>query len=114
VLLETAVLIALLEEDSHGYSLIDEIGVLVDRQVCVDPGSVYRLLRAMEQDGLVDSSWQPAAAGPSRRTYVITRLGRTLLAERAHSLRQRASSMLELADKAERSLSSDNAGHQAG
>jgi len=113
VLLETAVLAVLLDRERHGYGLIEEIGVLVKGQVCVDPGSVYRLLRIMEQDGLVASSWHPPDAGPNRRVYVITHLGRDLLAERIRFLRQRASILLALADEVECRLAGEE-GEESG
>ena len=63
-------LLLLAESPAHGYELIDrlrpfgfEIG---------DPASVYKTLRAMEQDGLVSSEWELSSRGPARRVYALT------------------------------------------
>ncbi|NLD74064.1 MAG: PadR family transcriptional regulator [Chloroflexi bacterium] len=46
----------------------------------VDPSLVYRLLRAFEEAGLVESEWDTdAAAGPARRVYRLTAEGAGVL-----------------------------------
>ena len=52
-MLEVAILASLAESTSHGYNLVDQIEALTGDLVCNDPGSMYRLLRAMEEEGLV-------------------------------------------------------------
>src|SRR5215216_6045261 len=54
----------------------------------VDPGMLYRLLRAMEQEGLVRSSWQGSEIGPPRRTYQLSDEGQDWLHAWAGSLRE--------------------------
>jgi PadR family transcriptional regulator PadR len=103
--LEVAILASLAESTSHGYDLVDQIDALASDLVCIDPGSTYRLLRAMEEEGLVSSSWQTAEAGPSRRVYVITDQGLEALELMAHSLSQRAASMQQLSDHAADAIS---------
>jgi PadR family transcriptional regulator, regulatory protein PadR len=98
--LEAAILASLAESTSHGYNLVDQIEALTSDLVCNDAGSMYRLLRAMEEDGLVSSAWQTPDAGPSRRVYVITEQGIEALELMARSLSQRAASMQRLADHA--------------
>lgn len=61
---------------------------------------MYRLLRSLEEQGLVSSSWQTPEAGPSRRVYVITEQGIEALELMAESLCQRATAMQRLADHA--------------
>ncbi|MHB1294867.1 MAG: helix-turn-helix transcriptional regulator [Anaerolineae bacterium] len=60
---------------NHGYDLtqgLAEFG-LDD----VDPSIVYRILRAMEEEGLIASDWQTEGTqGPARRDYQITTAGR--------------------------------------
>jgi poly-beta-hydroxybutyrate-responsive repressor len=77
-------LLLLAESPAHGYELIDrlrpfgfEIG---------DPASVYKTLRAMEQDGLVSSQWELSRRGPARRVYALTSDGQDLLASWAQTL----------------------------
>ena len=98
--LEAAILASLAESTSHGYNLVEQIEALTSDLVCNDAGSMYRLLRAMEEDGLVSSSWQTPDAGPSRRVYVISEQGVEALELMAASLSQRAASMQRLADHA--------------
>ena len=76
---------------------MEQVGALAADLVCIDPGSMYRLLRGLEEQGLVTSTWQTADAGPSRRVYVITEQGIEALELMAESLSLRAKSMQRLA-----------------
>jgi PadR family transcriptional regulator, regulatory protein PadR len=96
--LEVAILSSLADSTTHGYNLVDQIEDLTGDLVCIDPGSMYRLLRALEEEGLVTSSWQTPEAGPSRRVYEISERGIEALELMARSLSQRAASMQRLAD----------------
>src|SRR5204863_6884714 len=51
-------------------------------------GNLYRVLRALEEDGLVRSEWQADAPGPAKRTYELSPEGRRLLDEWAAALRR--------------------------
>lgn len=44
-----------------------------------DAASVYRALKTLEQEGLVQSGWEPHGRGPSRRTYTIAAAGPSAL-----------------------------------
>lgn len=107
--LEVAILSSLAESTSHGYNLVDQIEALTGDLVCIDPGSMYRLLRAMEEEGLVSSSWQTPEAGPSRRVYVISERGIEALELMARSLSQRAASIQQLADHAAQAVARSRA-----
>jgi PadR family transcriptional regulator, regulatory protein PadR len=75
--LRPCLLLLLAEGTSHGYELLDQVTELgLDR---VDPGGLYRCLRAMDEEGLVRSSWEPSTSGPARRTYELTEEGREWL-----------------------------------
>ncbi len=75
--LRPCLLLLLAEGTSHGYELLDQMAELgMDRS---DPGRVYRCLRAMDEEGLVHSAWEPSAVGPARRTYTVTDEGREWL-----------------------------------
>lgn len=82
---EPALLLLLREGPSHGYELLDALSELVpgDR---VDMGNLYRTLRALEEDGLVTSKWDSAAAGPAKRRYELTDAGRRVLDDWASAL----------------------------
>jgi PadR family transcriptional regulator, regulatory protein PadR len=84
--LRPCLLLLLAEEEAHGYDLLEKIAALGIEQP--DPGGLYRALRAMEQEGLVHSWWEPSEAGPARRTYTLTAEGRDWLHASAGSLRE--------------------------
>jgi PadR family transcriptional regulator PadR len=52
----------------------------------MNPGTVYRTLRRMEEDGVVESSWETTGGGPARRMYAITGSGEAYLGVWAKSL----------------------------
>ncbi|HEX2028003.1 MAG TPA: PadR family transcriptional regulator [Nitriliruptorales bacterium] len=83
--LRPCVLLLLGEAPSHGYDLLEQLRALGLEHV--DPGGLYRGMRAMEQEGLVRSSWEPSDAGPPRRTYELTDEGREWLHAWAGALR---------------------------
>jgi PadR family transcriptional regulator PadR len=82
--LRPCLLLLLAEGTSHGYELLDQVAALGLDQV--DPGGLYRCLRAMDEEGLVHSSWEPSTSGPARRIYQLTDDGRDWLHVVAGSL----------------------------
>jgi PadR family transcriptional regulator PadR len=85
---EPAVLLLLAEGPSHGYEIADTLEGLLD-EGRVDFGNLYRLLRSLEDEGLISSSWSEAAPGPQKRVYELTDEGAALLDAWATSLRAR-------------------------
>lgn len=84
--LRPMLLLLLAEGETHGYQLLERIAALgLER---TDPGGLYRALRAMEQEGLVTSAWEPSSAGPARRRYALTEDGQDWLHASAGSLRE--------------------------
>ncbi len=82
--LRPCLLLLLAEGTSHGYELLEQVADLgLDR---VDPGGLYRCLRAMDEEGLVRSTWEPSTSGPARRTYELTDEGHEWLHLLAGSL----------------------------
>lgn len=76
-ILPTAVLLLLHEHCSHGYDLaarLPELGV-----EDTDTGGLYRALRTLEADGLVESHWDGPSRGPARRVYGLTAAGHRCL-----------------------------------
>lgn len=79
-------LLLIREAPSHGYDLLERMRTMgIGR---VDPGGLYRALRAMEQEGLMRSAWQTSEIGPARRTYELTQEGEDWLHAWAATLRQ--------------------------
>jgi DNA-binding PadR family transcriptional regulator len=65
----------LYEKPMHGYQLLEEI----EERSCgchkLEPGSIYTLLRRMEERGLLESKWEKIEGGPDRRVYKLTDKG---------------------------------------
>lgn len=76
-----AVLLLLSEGPSYGYQLLRRLKPMFPKNAAPpDAGGVYRLLRDLEGDGLLDSSWsENPGAGPTRRIYELTDAGRATL-----------------------------------
>jgi poly-beta-hydroxybutyrate-responsive repressor len=82
---EPSLLLLLRERPLHGYELLERIPELgVEGRV--DIGNLYRLLRALEEEGLVSSEWSAELPGPAKRTYELTAEGRKLLDRWAEAL----------------------------
>ena len=72
------ILFALVDGDRHGYGLVKEVERQSDGQVRIDPANLYRSLRRMRKQWLVEESERrpaPEADDERRRYYRITELG---------------------------------------
>jgi PadR family transcriptional regulator, regulatory protein PadR len=80
-----ALLLLLRERRAHGYDLLERLPELTgdDR---VDVGNLYRVLRTLEEQGLVSSEWDESLPGPAKRTYELTDAGAEALERWAASL----------------------------
>jgi PadR family transcriptional regulator, regulatory protein PadR len=85
--LQPCLLLLLRFNANHGYDLASalvEFG-LGD----LDPSLVYRMLRDLEESGLVTSEWQPhVSSGPTRRVYHLTADGEDYLSAWVQDLRE--------------------------
>src|SRR5918995_7293458 len=84
---EPALLLLLRERPVHGYELLDRLPELTGEDTRVDVGNLYRVLRALEDEGIVSSEWSADLPGPAKRTYELTSAGRRLLDRWAEALR---------------------------
>jgi DNA-binding PadR family transcriptional regulator len=75
---EPALLVLLSERPTHGYELLERLPALAGEER-VDVGNLYRFLRALEEEGVVSSTWSADLPGPAKRTYTLTGEGRALL-----------------------------------
>lgn len=69
----------------HGYELsssLEELGL----DVSTEGGRLYRALRHLEREGLVESCWDTQSTGPARRVYSVTEAGRKFLYGTAASI----------------------------
>jgi PadR family transcriptional regulator PadR len=85
---EPALLLLLRERPMHGYELIERLPEIAGAETRVDVGNLYRLLRGLEDEGIVTSEWSAELPGPAKRTYELTDEGRALLDRWAESLRE--------------------------
>ena len=72
----------------HGYELIERLPEVAGDDARIDVGNLYRLLRGLEDEGVVTSEWSAELPGPAKRTYELTDEGRALLDRWAASLRE--------------------------
>jgi PadR family transcriptional regulator PadR len=80
------VLLMLREWNSYGYELMEKLASFGLNMM--NPGTFYRMLRQMEKDGMVSSSWDTSETGPARRIYSITEAGEAYLKLWSESLDQ--------------------------
>jgi len=81
---EFHILLALAAEERHGYGLLQEVAVLTEGDLQLEPGTLYRALHRMLKDGWVaESARRPAAdwtmnggatTGSRRRDGALRRL----------------------------------------
>lgn len=93
-------------EPQHGYLIIQEManGPMFGGNA-PDPTGVYRILKQMENNGLVTSEWDTSESGPAKRCYSLTDEGRACLRRWIDALACYSASIQEL-----RVISSDALG----
>ena len=82
-------LLALAQQELHGYALVRAIEAATDGLVRLDPGNLYRVVKRLLAAGLVveaDRRAAPDAEGERRRYYRLTALGGRVLAEELRRL----------------------------
>lgn len=82
---------SLREWSSYGYELMGRVRMLGFE--AMNTGTLYRTLRQMEKDGVVESIWDPSGGGPARRMYTITGSGSAHLGMWVKSLERYQKSM---------------------
>jgi DNA-binding PadR family transcriptional regulator len=83
------VLLALADEERHGYGIIREVETRTDGLIRLRSGSLYTLLqRLLDVELIVESDERPAPEQDDerRRYYKVTELGRGVLAAEARRL----------------------------
>jgi len=83
-------LLALGEGPRHGYALMLAVEETSRGAVSLDPGSLYRHLSRLENDGILEEVAAPPneeSPDPRRRYYGLTRLGRSVVAAETRRLR---------------------------
>lgn len=78
-----------LQTEKYGYALISDLEA---HGLTIDQGTLYPLLRRLEGQGLLDSTWNTDGSRP-RRYYVINDSGRTVLSQLVQEWRGLASTL---------------------
>jgi DNA-binding PadR family transcriptional regulator len=71
-----AILIALNEESKHGYGIMKVVNEQMGRRAVLGPGTLYRTLKELRDQGLIEYAPSPTDADARRRYYRITAAGR--------------------------------------
>jgi DNA-binding PadR family transcriptional regulator len=84
---EFHILLALAQEEKHGYAILQEVAAVTDDEIQLEPGTLYRALHRMLKDGwVIESARRPAADldDERRRYYRLTPAGRKQLTEQTN------------------------------
>lgn len=81
--LPLAVLAALTSRPKHGYGLVEQLNRAGFPRL--KGGTLYPLLRRLEQQGLVTSQWQHDSSGPGRKVFTVTETGARNLTTAIHA-----------------------------
>jgi DNA-binding PadR family transcriptional regulator len=83
------ILLALCDQERHGYGIMQEVAVQTGGRLRLGPGSLYGCLKRMLRSGLVEESQErpdPDMEDERRRYYRITDLGRRVTRSEAQRL----------------------------
>ena len=94
------ILLALADEDRHGYDIMREVAAATEGKMQMGPGTLYGSIKRMLQAGLIaeaDERPDPALDDSRRRYYSLTELGRSVLRAEV----ERLSEAVEIAHRKE-------------
>jgi DNA-binding PadR family transcriptional regulator len=83
------ILLALADDDRHGYGIIQEVAARTSGEIRLSAGTLYRSLQRMLEQGLVVETRErpaPELDDERRRYYRITPLGRSVAEAEARRL----------------------------
>lgn len=88
------ILLALADRNRHGYGIIKAVESATEGTIVLEPSPLYRRLRRLLEDGVVEEVAPDAAdqEDERRRYYALTALGQRVLAAEAARLVQLAES----------------------
>ena len=71
------ILLALADEERHGYAIIQDVEARTGGALRLSPGTLYRTIQYLLEEGLIEEPRKPAAAksDPRRRYYRLTPFG---------------------------------------
>ena len=82
------ILVALADQDRHGYAIMQDVAVRTDGSLKLSPGTLYGSIKRMLEDGLiVEVDARPGQDDDERRRYYrITQFGRDIAKAEADRL----------------------------
>jgi DNA-binding PadR family transcriptional regulator len=98
------ILLALCAADSHGYGIIQDVEARTGGALRLSPGTLYRTIQRLLEDGLIEEPRRPSApkGDPRRRYYRITPFGTAV----ARAETERLAELLRMAKSAWRAAES--------
>jgi len=87
------ILLALVDDDLHGYAIIQEVAARTDGELRLTASTLYAAMKRLLESGWIEErSSRPAGAAddPRRRYYRLTKLGREIARAEARRLEQLA------------------------
>jgi len=85
------ILLALADEERHGYGIMQEIAQRTGGEVRLGPGTLYGTIKRMLAEGFIEESGERPEASPDeerRRYYRLTASGRAAASAEARRLAQ--------------------------
>lgn len=85
------ILMAVADEDRHGYAIIQDVSASTDGELKLSAGTLYRSIQRMLEQGLLAETKErpaPEEDDERRRYYRITPFGRTVAKAEAQRLTQ--------------------------
>ncbi|TNG91981.1 PadR family transcriptional regulator [Pasteurellaceae bacterium USgator11] len=73
--LEMCILALLKQQDSYAYDMVQTLG----KYLPISEGTIYPLMRRLQNQQWVDTYLQESSGGPARKFYSLTDLGKTEL-----------------------------------
>jgi len=75
------VLIILKEAENYGYELIQQLKTRSEAKLNIAEGTLYPVLKKMEEKKWLAGKWKTAESGKQRKYYSITKKGKDQLSE---------------------------------
>lgn len=94
--LEVCLLLLLYDNAGYGYGLVEELSYFGFSEEELNVSTLYRTLRNMEKESLVESFWEEGGQGPKRRVYRISESGKIELNQRISIMKMRKSRIEKL------------------
>ena len=84
---EPVILRLLAERMMYGYEIIRQVNERTNGEFQWKEGTLYPWLHRLEQDGLIESSWNFSDSGKPRKYYALSKRGEAVCSERIREMR---------------------------